>query len=581
MHTKQRRIACVSLIIFLVLTCTGLVLAQNPPAPNHEAASDWGIPTLIASGQDTWHSISDDGARVVTLEANAALSETAKPVRFFAKTGDEWTDPVVIANNGVDQTPIGGGMVVLPQYTHPVISGDGATIAYLGATGSDASQFAIYSSAWTDSVGWSTPTTLPAGVDNPHYWLALSANGNRLAYSNYPFLDTTRLYVLTRAGSQWGTPVEVSDPVYGGSFPSISASGRQLAYLSNTRLMFTEQTGAGWTAPQTLTPASWLAQSIQVENAQISPDGVSIFFWAVQLVPGDEPGTQIRAAQTLYVVRRLGTGWTAPTPIIPTPVLPVSSVDASAAINRQGTRAIYSRPITETDPYWGDTVVTGSYLELTEFVDGAWTTPITLTSISSTSPYACYHRFPRLSADGKRLIYQGCEGEDGLVYGLYEMVTSIAAPPLTFSGITGTLAPVSTTTFWAGPVVYAFAPEVFSDTVILSHTIPAPATVPPHANRLMVGDAFEATAIFSSTGQPAQPAPGRTYTITLAYGSEKGAAIEETLGLWWWDGVKWSQEGISSTVDITNQAVIAQVNHFSLFGVWGETKQLYLPLILR
>ena len=451
MQTTQQRIAWVSLTIFLGLTCTGLVLAQGASPLNHEAVSEWSAPNLIASGQDTWHSISDDGARVVTLEANAAVSETAKPVRFFAKTGDEWTDPVVIGDNGVDQTPIEGGMVVLPQYTHPVISGGGGTVAYLGATGSETSQFAIYSSAWTDSAGWSTPVTLPTGVDNPHYWLALSADGSRLAYSNYPFLDTTRLYVLTRAGSQWGTPVEVSDSVYGGSFPSISASGRELAYLSNTRLMFTEQTGAGWTAPQTLTPASWLAQSIQVENPQISPDGVSIFFWAVQLVPGDEPGTQIRAAQNLYVVRRLGTGWPAPSPIIPTPVLPVSSVDAPAAINRQGTRAIYSRPITETDPYWGDTVVTGSYLELTEFVDGAWTTPITLTSISSTSPYACYHRFPRLSADGKRLIYHGCEDKDGPVYGLYEMVTSIAAPPLKFSGITGTLAPLTTTTFWGRP----------------------------------------------------------------------------------------------------------------------------------
>jgi len=141
------------------------------------------------------------------------------------------------------------------------------------------------------------------------------------------------------------------------------------------------------------------------------------------------------------------------------------------------------RPVTETDPYWGDTVVVGSYLELTEFVDGAWTTPVTLTSISPSSTYACYHRFPRLSADGKGLIYQDCEPKSGVMtYGLYELVTSLAPPALVFPIITGTLATTTSTTFWASPVTYAFAPDVFSDTVILSHTIPSPATIPPRAN---------------------------------------------------------------------------------------------------
>ncbi|HQM14155.1 MAG: LVIVD repeat protein [Chloroflexi bacterium ADurb.Bin360] len=97
-----------------------------------------------------------------------------------------------------------------------------------------------------------------------------------------------------------------------------------------------------------------------------------------------------------------------------------------------------------------------------------------------------------------------------------------------------------------------------------------------------IGRTFNVAAVYSDTGQPAQLAPGQSYTITLRYTDvEKGPAIEDTLGLYWWDGSDWSQEGISSTVNVVNNMVSAQADHFSLFAVLGETQRVYLPLILR
>jgi hypothetical protein len=81
---------------------------------------------------------------------------------------------------------------------------------------------------------------------------------------------------------------------------------------------------------------------------------------------------------------------------------------------------------------------------------------------------------------------------------------------------------------------------------------------------------------------PAQLTPGGTYTVTITYtDAEKGAAVEDTLGLYGWDGSAWSQQGITSSVNITDNQVTARVDHLSLFGLLGETNRVYLPLVIK
>ena len=82
------------------------------------------------------------------------------------------------------------------------------------------------------------------------------------------------------------------------------------------------------------------------------------------------------------------------------------------------------------------------------------------------------------------------------------------------------------------------------------------------------------------TGDPVQLTPGTSYTAIVTYTAPL-PVVEETLALYWWDGTKWSQQGITSTVNVTDNVVTAQVNHLSLFAVLGETYRVFLPVVMR
>lgn len=105
--------------------------------------------------------------------------------------------------------------------------------------------------------------------------------------------------------------------------------------------------------------------------------------------------------------------------------------------------------------------------------------------------------------------------------------------------------------------------------------------MPPGSNLTGIGHVFDVTAVYSDTGQPAQLAPGQAYTLTVQYtDTEKGPAIESTLALYWWDGSQWVKED-SSVVDTAANTITATPNHFSRWAVLGETRRVYLPLVMR
>jgi len=125
---------------------------------------------------------------------------------------------------------------------------------------------------------------------------------------------------------------------------------------------------------------------------------------------------------------------------------------------------------------------------------------------------------------------------------------------------------------------YTFSAGTFTDTVVLTHTARF-ARQTLFGNLVGIGHLFDVTAVYSSTGQPAQPM--QPYTITVQYtDTEKGPAIENTLGLYYWDGSQWIKES-SSMVDTAANTVTASPNHFSRWAVLGETRRVYLPLVLR
>jgi branched-chain amino acid transport system substrate-binding protein len=116
-------------------------------------------------------------------------------------------------------------------------------------------------------------------------------------------------------------------------------------------------------------------------------------------------------------------------------------------------------------------------------------------------------------------------------------------------------------------------------TVVITHRLAHGA--PPAGNLTGVGQQFALTATYSATSQPAQMAPGRTYTMTVRYtDAEQGSAIESTLALYYWNGAEWVQES-SSVAHGDDNTVIASPGRFGRWAVLGETKRVYLPLLRK
>lgn len=169
--------------------------------------------------------------------------------------------------------------------------------------------------------------------------------------------------------------------------------------------------------------------------------------------------------------------------------------------------------------------------------------------------------------------------------GFYVYVTAggYGMPILWFAPPVSASIPTSGGSFTSGAdhTTYTFPTGAFTDTVIITHTARFVGEVPSPGNMVGISHFFDVTAVYSSTGQPAQLALGQIYTVTVQYTeAEKGPAIENTLALYWWNGSQWVKEP-SSTVDTTNNTVTATPNHLSLWAVLGETRQVYLPLVLR
>ena len=202
--------------------------------------------------------------------------------------------------------------------------------------------------------------------------------------------------------------------------------------------------------------------------------------------------------------------------------------------------------------------------------------------------------------DARKALYKQAEEilveTDAVMIPLYYSVSVVATKPYlerTYGAggsmdiatwriiwVSGTVGPGGgSLTSYHGDTAIEIPAGAITDTVVITHT-PAYG-MPPAGNLTGIGHVFDVTAVYSSTGQPAQLAPGQTYTLTVHYtNAEKGLAVESTLALYFWDGNGWVKEP-SSVVDTAANTVTAHPSHFSKWAVLGETKRVYLPLIFR
>lgn len=128
-------------------------------------------------------------------------------------------------------------------------------------------------------------------------------------------------------------------------------------------------------------------------------------------------------------------------------------------------------------------------------------------------------------------------------------------------------------------VRYTFPTSVFTDTVLVNHIPQFEGRLPSAGHLQGIGHAFEVTATYRESGEEAQPVG--QYTMTVHYDDrDVGSVIEESLGLYYWDGQQWVREP-TSTVDTATNIVSATPDHFSLWAVLGETRRVYLPIVTK
>lgn len=530
--------------------------------PGERPAADWTDPAVFY--QSTWphplySDLSDDGARLVALIPYSGSDKTTRNIVATEMDGGSWKTPVVIAQNGAysDET-----LQILPQVTHPVISGDGNTIAYVGYTG------VTYGVYVVDRQGdaWSTPSLINTGLENTHYWISISQDGSTLALCNYPFFGTQQVYVVTRNNGTWSAPVTIGD----GRYPSLSADGKRLAYVFSVDVAFSEKINGSWTAPVNLTSYDYL--KYMVDYPQMSGDGASIYYWIVTSVPS---GTvSIETDQNLYVMRRTGAAWGQPQRINKERVLPAEVTKGPAAADYYANRFIFSVPVTETQG--SDLFVLASNLFTTEWVNGAWQEA----PLVEYNGHGNYNKWPQLTPDGKTLTFDAgtryIPGELPIYDALWKMTTTDA--PYVPVSVSALISPSGGSLYSAiDQTSYIFPPGTFPFPVLFTHTfIPLPA--PPPIGMTDIGHSFSITAVLSTTGQPVQPTI--PFTVTIDYSSTgTGTAITNTLGLFTLDTSNWT--GIGGLNNAALQKMFGPIGHLSKFTVLGETHPLFLPVVLQ
>lgn len=549
-------------------------------SPQVEGWSEPGVIYQEAWDDPLFSSFNDSNTRLVALIPDSGSDDNSRHIVVSEYNSGAWQTPVVIAQNGSYSYAL---YQVLPQQTHPVISGDGSTIAYVGYTGTTFGAYIVNRLSGGD---WDTPQLLPTGLENTHYWISLSYDGNTLALCDYPFFGIQQVYVLTRTADVWSAPHLIG----AGGNPSLSRDGKKITFVYNARVAFAEQISGTWTAPVELTDNA--NDEFSAEFPQMSGDGWAIHYWLVTLVPKDS--AYIRTAQDLFIIRREDSGWSAPQKVNPTPIEPVFRTEGPAAADYYATRLIYSRPITTTNPIDDSTVVEESELEISEWLTDTWQA----TTLVESTGFNNFNTWPHLSPNGKTLVFDG-----GVRYNdnvptynaLWKMTTDVAPQfPFWVYSISTVIGPGGGSLFSAfDNITYLFGSGTFTDTVEFTHSYwPDPPPAPSGMTGFCgiggiggnVGDTagpicgtFSAT-MFGPGGLPMQPTSPVTVTVNYS-NTNTGPTIPGTLGLFRWNLDEW--DPLTFWDDPINKKVTGTMTHFSNFAVFGETYQSYLPIVVR
>jgi peptide/nickel transport system substrate-binding protein len=125
---------------------------------------------------------------------------------------------------------------------------------------------------------------------------------------------------------------------------------------------------------------------------------------------------------------------------------------------------------------------------------------------------------------------------------------------------------------------YLFGEGTFADTVVITHTALSPLVMPGFGDLTGAGHYFNLEATLDDL--PVEPS--LPYTMTIEYSeAELGMVVEDTLGLYYWNGSAWALEP-TAVVDPVNNSIVALPIHFSDWALLGEVYQFrFIPLVVK
>lgn len=130
-----------------------------------------------------------------------------------------------------------------------------------------------------------------------------------------------------------------------------------------------------------------------------------------------------------------------------------------------------------------------------------------------------------------------------------------------------------------GRIQLEFAPHTFTTTLTVAQIPLSTQMEQPVGTTLVTGLVYQLAAFEPSTSW--YVTPSKPYTVTIQYTDQQiHGTLESTLGLYAWDGTQWVQEA-TSVVDLSKNTLTATPRDFTIWGILGSTRRVYLPTLAR
>ena len=149
--------------------------------------------------------------------------------------------------------------------------------------------------------------------------------------------------------------------------------------------------------------------------------------------------------------------------------------------------------------------------------------------------------------------------------------------------VTGTISTVGgTINSPDGDIKVEFPPNAVTDTVLVTYTAVYLPSAQPPGPLAFAGNAFELEATDVNSGEPITTF-AKPFTVTIDYtNGDLNATNENTLELMYCSGSAWASDGITTVErDTANNRLVATIEHLTEFALFGQTRRVYLPLMLR